>query len=146
MTPPNNSPIPGLSPAVLRVILYYSITRAAFPAVNNCNNYREGNGDNMIQLDLFASNQRTSDQPDFYPHSPAMNSPAVNNLSGRLFTIQDIDATVQPYKDAHCLACGFEMSDGRYVGLCPQCGSDRWYRTRLTPSADCCLKDHPTCR
>jgi predicted RNA-binding Zn-ribbon protein involved in translation (DUF1610 family) len=33
--------------------------------------------------------------------------------------------------DAHCLACGFEMVGGRYVGLCPKCGSDRWYRTRL---------------
>lgn len=33
--------------------------------------------------------------------------------------------------DAHCLACGFEMVGGRYVGLCPKCGSDRWHRTRL---------------
>jgi len=33
--------------------------------------------------------------------------------------------------DAHCLACGFEMVRGRYVGLCPKCGSNRWYRTRL---------------
>ena len=33
--------------------------------------------------------------------------------------------------DAHCLACGFEMVGGRYVGLCPKCGSHRWYRTRL---------------
>ncbi len=36
--------------------------------------------------------------------------------------------------DAHCLACGFQMIGGRYVGLCPKCGSDRWYRTKLTPS------------
>jgi predicted RNA-binding Zn-ribbon protein involved in translation (DUF1610 family) len=36
--------------------------------------------------------------------------------------------------DAHCLACGFEMVGGRYVGLCPKCGSDRWYRTRLEQS------------
>lgn len=36
--------------------------------------------------------------------------------------------------DAHCLACGFEMVGGRYVGLCPKCGSDRWYRTRLKQS------------
>lgn len=36
--------------------------------------------------------------------------------------------------DAHCLACGFEMVGGRYVGLCPKCGSDRWYLTRLEQS------------
>ena len=30
--------------------------------------------------------------------------------------------------DAHCLACGFEMLGGQYVGLCPKCGSHRWYR------------------
>jgi len=36
--------------------------------------------------------------------------------------------------DAHCLACGFQMLDGANVGLCPKCGSDRWYRTRLTPN------------
>lgn len=34
-------------------------------------------------------------------------------------------------KDARCLSCGFEMVGGRYVGLCPKCGSDRWYRARL---------------
>lgn len=33
--------------------------------------------------------------------------------------------------DAHCLACYFKMKDGAYVGLCPKCGSDRWYKTRL---------------
>ena len=33
--------------------------------------------------------------------------------------------------DAHCLACGFKMLDGADVGLCPKCGSDRWYKTRL---------------
>ena len=37
-------------------------------------------------------------------------------------------------EDAHCLACGFEMVGGRHVGLCPKCGSDRWYRTRLSPN------------
>src|ERR1039458_10190203 len=36
--------------------------------------------------------------------------------------------------DAHCLACGFQMVGGRHVGLCPKCGSDRWYRTTLTPN------------
>jgi predicted RNA-binding Zn-ribbon protein involved in translation (DUF1610 family) len=36
--------------------------------------------------------------------------------------------------DAHCLACGFRMVGGAYVGLCPKCGSDRWYKTRLTPN------------
>lgn len=41
--------------------------------------------------------------------------------------------------DAHCLACGFEMVGGRYVGLCPKCGSDRWYRTRLKQSPKCGL-------
>ena len=38
-----------------------------------------------------------------------------------------------PENDAHCLACGFKMLGGRNVGLCPKCGSDRWFRTRLTP-------------
>ena len=33
--------------------------------------------------------------------------------------------------DAHCLACGFKMNGGANVGLCPKCGSDRWYKTRL---------------
>ena len=33
--------------------------------------------------------------------------------------------------DAHCLACGFKMLGGADVGLCPKCGSDRWYKTRL---------------
>lgn len=33
--------------------------------------------------------------------------------------------------DAHCLACGFRMIGGANVGLCPKCGSDRWYKTRL---------------
>ena len=37
--------------------------------------------------------------------------------------------------DAHCLACGFHLVGGRYVGLCPKCGSERWYRTTLTPNA-----------
>ena len=36
--------------------------------------------------------------------------------------------------DAHCLACGFQLIGGADVGLCPKCGSDRWYRTRLTPN------------
>ena len=36
--------------------------------------------------------------------------------------------------DAHCLACGFQMLGGANVGLCPKCGSDRWYKTRLTPN------------
>jgi predicted RNA-binding Zn-ribbon protein involved in translation (DUF1610 family) len=36
--------------------------------------------------------------------------------------------------DAHCLACGFQMVGGRHVGLCPKCGSDRWYRTTLPPN------------
>jgi len=35
--------------------------------------------------------------------------------------------------DAHCLACDFKMLGGADLGLCPKCGSDRWYRTRLTP-------------
>ena len=39
-------------------------------------------------------------------------------------------------EDAHCLACGFEMVGGRHVGLCPKCGSDRWYRTRLSPNSN----------
>lgn len=38
--------------------------------------------------------------------------------------------------DAHCLACGFQMVGGRHVGLCPKCGSDRWYRTTLTQNKD----------
>jgi rubrerythrin len=33
--------------------------------------------------------------------------------------------------DAHCLACGFKMLGGANVGLCPKCGSGRWYRTKL---------------
>ena len=33
--------------------------------------------------------------------------------------------------DAHCLTCGFKMLGGANVGLCPKCGSDRWYKTRL---------------
>lgn len=41
-------------------------------------------------------------------------------------------------KDAHCLSCGFQMAGGRYVGLCPKCGSDRWYRTRLTEMSARC--------
>jgi rubrerythrin len=36
--------------------------------------------------------------------------------------------------DAHCLACGFQMLGGANVGLCPKCGSNRWYKTRLTPN------------
>lgn len=36
--------------------------------------------------------------------------------------------------DAHCLACGFQMIGGADVGVCPKCGSDRWYRTRLAPN------------
>lgn len=39
-------------------------------------------------------------------------------------------------QDAHCLACGFQMLGGADVGLCPKCGSDRWYRTRLTLNAE----------
>ena len=38
--------------------------------------------------------------------------------------------------DAHCLACGFRMIGGANVGLCPKCGSDRWYKTRLTPNSE----------
>jgi DNA-directed RNA polymerase subunit RPC12/RpoP len=34
-------------------------------------------------------------------------------------------------EDAHCLGCGFRMLGGADVGLCPKCGSNRWYRTRL---------------
>jgi hypothetical protein len=34
-------------------------------------------------------------------------------------------------KDAHCVACGLKMRGGANVGLCPKCGSDRWYKTRL---------------
>ena len=33
--------------------------------------------------------------------------------------------------DAHCLACGFKMQGGANVGLCPKCGSNRWYKTRI---------------
>ena len=33
--------------------------------------------------------------------------------------------------DAHCLACGFKMVGGANVGLCPKCGSNRWYKTTL---------------
>lgn len=33
--------------------------------------------------------------------------------------------------DAHCIACGFKLAGGANVGLCPKCGSDRWYKTRL---------------
>ena len=38
--------------------------------------------------------------------------------------------------DAHCLACGFQMLGGAYVGLCPKCGSDRWYKTRLASTGE----------
>lgn len=50
-------------------------------------------------------------------------------------------------KDAHCLSCGFEMVGGRYVGLCPKCGSDRWYRTRLNkqPKARAAVALQPDC-
>lgn len=40
--------------------------------------------------------------------------------------------------DAHCLACGFELVGGADVGLCPKCGSDRWYRTRLPALVTVC--------
>lgn len=43
----------------------------------------------------------------------------------------DLDLGQARSKDAYCLACGFKMMGGASVGLCPKCGSDRWYRTKL---------------
>jgi DNA-directed RNA polymerase subunit RPC12/RpoP len=34
-------------------------------------------------------------------------------------------------KDAHCTQCGFKLVGGANVGLCPRCGSQRWYKTSL---------------
>lgn len=30
--------------------------------------------------------------------------------------------------DAYCRACGFKMVGGADVGLCPKCGSPRWFK------------------
>lgn len=35
------------------------------------------------------------------------------------------------HHDAQCVACDFQMADGRYVGRCPKCGSDQWFQTTL---------------
>jgi len=35
------------------------------------------------------------------------------------------------HSDAQCKACDFQMAGGRYVGLCPKCGSDQWFQTTL---------------
>jgi anaerobic ribonucleoside-triphosphate reductase len=52
-------------------------------------------------------------------------------------TAEHLDAALDHLRahDAHCQTCGFEMVGGRYVGLCPKCGSHRWYRTRPGPLA-----------
>ena len=34
-------------------------------------------------------------------------------------------------KDAHCHTCDFKMAGGAKLRLCPICGSDRWYKTKL---------------
>jgi Zn finger protein HypA/HybF involved in hydrogenase expression len=39
-------------------------------------------------------------------------------------------------RDAHCMACGFQMIGGAEVGLCPRCGSERWYKINLKLCAD----------
>lgn len=67
-----------------------------------------------------------------------MNDKTSNGETGRLLPAAPRSASVLELdhaksKDAHCLACGFRMLGGRDVGLCPKCGSNRWYRTRLTP-------------
>lgn len=52
-----------------------------------------------------------------------------NQMKGQKMQIDELSHAKS--NDAHCLDCGFEMVGGRYVGLCPKCGSDRWYQTRL---------------
>ena len=59
----------------------------------------------------------------------------INTMEAAAQTVSNTQAKNAKSKDAHCLACGFQMVGGRYVGLCPKCGSDRWYRTTLTPNA-----------
>jgi rubrerythrin len=34
-------------------------------------------------------------------------------------------------KNGRCWSCGFGMIGGADVGLCPKCGSNRWYKTQL---------------
>lgn len=37
-----------------------------------------------------------------------------------------------PSPDAYCASCTFTLQGGSNVGLCPRCGSSKWYRTDLT--------------
>ena len=56
---------------------------------------------------------------------PTSEQPKTPNTAATLELVQ------AQSKDAHCLECRFKMKGGADIGLCPNCGSFRWYKTTL---------------
>lgn len=63
------------------------------------------------------------------------NCPRCHSLAAPAGSASVLELGHAKSNDAHCLTCGFRMVGGANVGVCPKCGSDRWYRTLLPPNA-----------
>jgi len=68
----------------------------------------------------------------FYMTSVKMRN-LTNLLCGGFMRVRDAEIVVNRLTlDANCQDCGFRMTGGANVGLCPKCGSSRWFKTCLT--------------
>ena len=110
--------------------LYNAATDYAAYVNSNKHDYAEAMRlSDALEDAAIAYAEIAGDRKPTMPKTPSISTLESSNGSASVVEIGHAKSN-----DAHCLACGFRMLGGANVGLCPKCGSGRWYKTRLTPN------------